>query len=273
MRTYSRFNLQVHSIYKPEIIINKVNDFLLEYRQYVINSDMKLFKIPIDDPIYFILMEFVKENKDYFRGFYQQYEKSFSKKEIDSADVLAITSGFMLCGYDNACTWDYFARCCAGGEFTGIQCKDYEMPPKDILRKQLFDMDIYRLGVAPEVKNAFDSAKFTGISYRPIWSRKNGMDPAGFQLEARTLPPLLEWNKWEIYKTCPYCGKIIYKFNLPDQIGIPRSIYNNLTDFNETFEEFTELSFRIMLVSRNVYMQLNNLGIKRLYVEPIRVID
>lgn len=273
MRVYSRFSLLIHSTYRPENIVKEINELVFEFKSYVINSDMKLFKIPIDNPAYFKLMSFVEENKYYYHNFYQQYEKSFTKKEIDSADFYAITSGFMLCGYDGECIWDYFHRCCGNGEFATVQYKDYEMPPKDILRKQLFEMDIYRTGVSTEVKNEFDSIKFTGIDFRPIWSRKDNNEPAGFQLKARTLPPLSQWNKWNIYKTCPHCGKIIYDFNLPDQLTIPRSISNNLTDFSETFEEFTELCFRILLVSRNVYNQLKNMGVKRLHVEPIRIIN
>lgn len=180
MRVYSRFSLLIHSTYRPENIVKEINDLVFEFKSYVINGDMKLFKIPIDNPVYFKIMSFVEENKHYYHNFYQQYEKSFTEKEIDLADFYAITSGYMLCGYDDACIWDYFHRCCRDGEFATVQCKDYEMPPKNIIRKQVFEMDIYRTGVSTEVKMNWIQLSSQGLILDPYGPEKIPMSQQAF---------------------------------------------------------------------------------------------
>lgn len=165
-------------------IDEKLKDYMKQYKKYVLDEDMMLMLIPIDDPIYNEIKEFMHNHKEYYRDISEFFENKFTKKEIQHANAFELSlNRATVCGYDNVVPLDYYETCCEYGKFIGKQLKDYEVPSSEWKKRELAFSSMYTYLVSEKLKSAIESAGLTNISFRLVRFRRNKKEPIAYQLE------------------------------------------------------------------------------------------
>ncbi|NLZ45959.1 MAG: hypothetical protein GX896_04625 [Clostridiales bacterium] len=233
----------------PEIVKREAEKLFNQCRKYCINEKLKLVLMPIDTKDYKDVMSYINQYSEWASGLIM-YEHKFNKKEMEEAKFLLLKSTSLICPEKG--TSQMFSRCCDSNKLIGNQEGFFKIRKNDMEKKMITGTSAYRYFISKEIKEKLISDNISNIKFLPVYNMNND-EVLAYQIEAKKLMPLLaEYNKWRVYKGCLKCGKLVYNpiQDYAHPLIIPKEFKAYLSDFNATFEVFTEICSRYYIISK-----------------------
>ncbi|MDQ0201861.1 hypothetical protein [Neobacillus ginsengisoli] len=193
----------------------------------------------------------------------------FSKKEFDLAPLLALYPTYQDLNPYSEVPDTYFSSSCN-------QCNAYINQTNDLMirRNSVGSRDFImsweaELLVSPKVKRLFDANSVTGISYRPVYTKKNIQEIAYQLVPLNELPPLQTMLNPAI--DCSNCGFKSFGKAMDSVLCYGVEAWDNYKDLNYTSEYFGEGYFprRKIIISQRVRQILISSKVRGIRYEPV----
>lgn len=174
----------------------------------------------------------------------------------------------MAYSYDSQKGSDFFIPCCENTKSRVVHYKDFEYPKSKATFKPYFQLSCFVYAISEELKNAildFGIDDEENI-FRPIYSKKN-REIVAFSIEpTHILKPIYKENDYNIKVICEKHDVVWAtvkdenlnrksNYKLGEPIYISKEAYDDLHDFNYTYEFFGPGGYlvRKVIVSKRIY--------------------
>jgi hypothetical protein len=260
----------------------KAKDLFSKYGAKIRESDtLQLLEIFKDTDKYDEIIGIMKKNN----VDYDEDEKIvYSKKEIDSAELLRILPG-AICGYPQPkndfgyedISYDKSTACpkCNNGmlQKAPLHIKKPKIGKRDICAVEW----IYEYIITERLKIMLEKEGFTGVEYwNVVWHKKNENFSDIYQLFINNVMPKMssETNIEPSGEKICECGKQGYYLDINEQIKYDRESLKGIKDFNKTSEWLggMKMTWQLPVITGRVYKFFKENKIKALLYEPVVVI-
>lgn len=150
MKQYINFSIELTT--DDETIKAVYNDFKCKYKNFLIDEDMELYRIPYETKEYFEISDIAEryywdwnsaEDRDDFPGFYVdkgQLITEYSNEDYDRAVAYIVNFNKILYQYDSVNDFDFVGDCCDVPSWKIAKCvvqdKNYILPKKEVKKKK-----------------------------------------------------------------------------------------------------------------------------------------
>ena len=255
-------------------------EFKNKMEKYLLDSEMELYRVPIDTKEYGYAKELSKEYWDEEKFLKEDdggkdgleielsdlYERVYDKKDYKKA--VAYRVWFFQCSYVDEYPEESERHCCEenakNGLYNFIQIAPFTLPRREFGKKNCTSLENGGYAVSKEVKEDLMQLGASEEDFWPVYTKKKEI--VCYQLMPKHKVSLREVNGWKKEIKCPYCGYYAYWYDDSKPIYIDKTAFENLKALNAT-EEIVG-SFPRYIVNKETYEFLTA-KYKRMNFEPI----
>jgi hypothetical protein len=255
----------------PHQLVVDAHDLYKSLGKYGLNSETTRIRIPLDDPLYQMVLVHEQKYQKYFDNYLYQIENEFTESERDNAEYLVLWVGNLV--YE---AWSNMVNfCCEKHCYAlGYQVHEqYRLEEKSLGNKHLGNVVSAGYVVSCSLKKELEKHNLTNLRFIPCYKEKRN-EIVGYRLnEEKLLPPLEYFDDSKILLKCETSGVPVYTSEIRGQIEIKRDVANEMSDFNATHEMITQNGLRLYLISQRMYQLLIPHVKRNFKCEPIKITD
>jgi hypothetical protein len=193
----------------------------------------------------------------------------FGKKEFESAPLLALYPAYQDLNPYSEEPDKYFSVSCNECNAYINQTNDLMIRKSSVGNRDFLMSWESELLISSKIKRLFDAHSVTGISYRPVYTKKDIQEIAYQLVPLNELPPL--HTKLIPAIDCSNCGFKSYGKSMDSVLSYGIGACDNYKDLNYTSEYFGEGYFprRMIIISQRVRQILISAKVRGIRYEPI----